>query len=143
MTVLASECQGISGSLDVFGVPFPIIVPLIACAVAFLWGWLIHRDGLTIVYSALCAIGRFLRPLFCALRWLHDRFSLGLAWFFVCAAVWSSFVIFLFAWNGLPVPPIECWPVPVLCFFAWAFERLYHWECQSDARYQAFQRGEL
>lgn len=81
--------------------------------------------------------------IFRVLRWLPDCFSLVLAWFSVCLAVWASFVVFLFAWNGFPVPFLECWPVPVLCFSAWAFERLYHWECESDARYQAFQRGEL
>lgn len=78
-----------------------------------------------------------------AFRWLFDHFSLGIAWFSVCVAVWFSFVAFLFGWNGFPVPPLECWPIPVLCFSAWAFEHIYQWECDSDARYQAFQRGEL
>lgn len=78
-----------------------------------------------------------------ALRWLFDHFSLGVAWLFVCAAVWASFVAFLFGWNGLPVPPLECWPVPALCFSAWVFERSYFWECESNARFQAKQRGEL
>lgn len=78
-----------------------------------------------------------------ALRWLFDRFSLGLAWFLVCTAVYSSFVTFLVAWNGSPVPAFDCWPVPVLCFSAWCFEQFYLWECKLDANYQAFQRGEL
>lgn len=139
MTVLASECQGISGSIDT---GFLLLNVGLVAAIFFLHGFF-WGEGPFILYSVLCAIGRFLRPLFRVFRWLHDRFSLGLAWFNACAAVLSSFVIFLFAWNGFPVPPLECWPVPVLCFGAWAFERLYRWECESDDRYQAFQRGEL
>lgn len=120
---------------------FPLLAPVVVIFVA--WLILSDCDRLAILLSAFCAIGRALRPLGRAFRWSFDRFSLGLAWLSVCVAVWASFVTFLFAWNGFPVPPLECWPVPVLCSVAWAFERLYHWECESDARYQAFQRGEL
>lgn len=83
----------------------------------------------------------FLRLLVRALRWLFDHFTLGLAWLFACAAVFFSFVTFLFAWNGLPLNFFD--PLVILCFGAWGFERFYLWECKLDARYQAFQRGEL
>lgn len=141
MTVLASESQGISGNLDVLDGIFPIFAPLVVIFVV----WLIISDcdRLAILLSDLRAIGRALRPVGRAIRWLFDRFSLGIAWFSVCTAVWFSFVAFLFGLNGFPVPPLECWPIPLLCFSAWAFEHLYQWECESDARYQAFQRGEL
>lgn len=128
MTVFASECQGISGSPDVFGVLFPIIVPLIGFAVAFLWGWLIHGGGLTIVYSVLCAIARFLRPLFRALCWLYDHDFLILAWLCVCFAVFLSFLTFLVAWNGSPVSFLYCWPLFAFCVSAWVAERLYFWQ---------------
>lgn len=143
MTVLSHESQGISGSLGLSDIPLPILVPLGGFFVFFFYGWFIQGDGPTILYSILCAIGRFLRPLFRALRWLLDRFSLGLAWFYACGAVLSSFLLFLVAWNGSPVPALHCWPVPVLCFGAWGFEQFYLWECKLDANYQAFQRGEL
>lgn len=81
--------------------------------------------------------------IFRALRWLFDRFSLGLAWFYACGAVLSSFLLFLVAWNGTPFSILDCWPFPVLCFGAWGFEQLYLWECKLEANYQAFQRGEL
>lgn len=81
--------------------------------------------------------------IFRALRWLFDRFSLGIAWFSVCTAVWFSFVVFLFGWNGFPVHFHDCWPVPALCFGAWVFERFYLYELKADARFQAEQRGEL
>ena len=158
MTITASECQGISGSLGLSDIPLPILVPLGGFFVFFFYGWFVQGDGPTILYSILCAIGRFLRPLFrailCAIgrslrplfraiRLLIDRFSLGLAWFYACCAVLSSFLLFLVAWNGAPFSILDCWPVPVLCFSAWCFEQFYLWECKLDANYQAFQRGEL
>ena len=143
MTVLSHESQGISGSLGLSDIPLPILVPLGGFFVFFFYGWLVQGDGPTILYSILCAIGRFLRPLFRAIRLLIDRFSLGLAWFYACCAVLSSFLLFLVAWNGAPFSILDCWPVPVLCFSAWCFEQFYLWECKLDANYQAFQRGEL
>lgn len=86
MTVLSHECLGVSGSLDIFGVPFPIIVPLVGCCIAFLWGWLIHGDGLDVLFSVFCAIGRALRPVGCGFRWVyHHLFRI-----FACAAVLTS-----------------------------------------------------
>lgn len=141
MTVLSHESQGVSGSLDVLGGLFPIFAPVVVIFVV----WLIISDcgRLAILLSGLCAIGRALRPVGRALRWLFDHFNLGVAWLSVCAAVWASFVTFLVGWYGSPVPPLDCWPVPALCFGAWGFERFYLHELKADARFQAKQRGEL
>lgn len=134
MTVLASECQDISCNFDALDGLFPIFAPLVIIFVA----WLIISDcdRLAILLSALRPVGR-------AIRWLSDHFSLGLAWFSACAAVFASFLTFLVGWYGSSVPPLDCWPVPALCLGAWGFERFYLYELKADARFQAKQRGEL
>lgn len=132
MTVLSSESQGISGNLEVlmrFISDYGDVVTSLGVSAVLVY--LFFEINKELFLSILRLLGR-------ALRWLFDRFSLGVAWFFVCTAVWLSFVTFLVGWNGFPVPPLDCWPVPVLCFVSWVLERLYQWQRDSDTSYKAF-----
>lgn len=141
MTVLASECQGISGNLDVLDGLFPIFAPLVVIFVV----WLIISDcdRLAILLSDLCAIGRALRPVGRALRWLFDHFNLGMAWACACATVLLSFLLLLNAFYGRPVSLFDGYVFFTGCVMSWGFERFYISELKADARFQAKQRGEL
>lgn len=135
MTVLSHESQGISGNLDVLGGLFPIFVPVVVIFVV----WLIISDcdRLAVLLSALCAIGRTLRPVGRALRWLFDRFNLGMAWACACAAVLLSFLLLLNAFYGRPVSLFDGYVFFTGCVMSWGFERLY----RSDLN-AAKQRGD-
>lgn len=143
MTVLASESQGIVGNLDIFTFPLPMLFPFFCIAIAFLLGFLFHGDNSTILFSALCAIGRALRPVGRALRWLFDHFNLGMAWACACATVLLSFLLLLNAFYGLPVSLFDSYVFFTGCVLSWGFERFYISELKADARFQAKQRGEL
>lgn len=118
-----SECS--SGSMDVFGVPFLIFVPVVGCVVAFLFSWIISDEGFDTLSPILRRIGRVLRPVGRAIRWVHQHLFLIYAWVCVLVLVFSSIVFGYLAWNGSPVPFLDFWPLGVLGLLTSFFEYLH------------------
>lgn len=131
MTVLASESQGIVGNLDIFTFPLPMLFPFFCIAIAFLWGFLFHGDNSTILFSALCAIGRALRPVGRALRWVHLHLLVIYAWIAVLAAIFGAlFSIYL----SLNYPAgahsqVDCWPLLALSISSLLLDKLHKRFC--------------
>lgn len=118
-----SECS--SGSMDVFGVPFLVFVPVVGCVVAFLFSWIVSDEGFDTLSPILRRIGCYLRLLGRALRWVHQHLFLIYAWVAVLASVCGSIVFGCLAWNGSPVPFLDFWPLAVLGLLASLFEYLH------------------